>query len=261
MPITGLVVGQFGVISKDHAGEEAFAGGAGNVFGGTVVKVDSVTYLYHNDEGVNNGVHRWKIPGLASVDVQTAVFRSPLPPTEIAEGVDLMEDLPRNAPLENNTNGWERFPVTDVTTGPEIFYVKTGVRTYDKLKSTDVFGFYNATLGAAYLSRILPAATANTDWAVTGKVSFDGNTRTQFQLKAVTYLEVLNGNNKVIARLDVRQTSDNVTSEVKANNLTMATLHRSLMEPITKVLQPFKISYSNGDISLLMQILKPSPHR
>lgn len=68
----GLMLGQFGVITPEaSAGQkEAFAQGAGNVFSGALVKVGDVYYLYHNDESVHGGIHRWKISGLNTVSIQ-----------------------------------------------------------------------------------------------------------------------------------------------------------------------------------------------
>jgi hypothetical protein len=67
---SGLLIGHFGAY-KYSFGEEAIPEVAGNVQGGTVVEVDGNIYLYHNDEGVNGGVHRWKISGLNTIQEQT----------------------------------------------------------------------------------------------------------------------------------------------------------------------------------------------
>ena len=70
---SGLMIGQFGTtvpdgITKDY---EAFEKGAGNVLSSQVVKVGNDYYLYHCDESVHSGIHRWKITGLNSVAIQT----------------------------------------------------------------------------------------------------------------------------------------------------------------------------------------------
>ncbi len=69
---SGLMVSQFGVVSPEAEAleHEAFAKGAGNVFSSTLVKVGSDYYIYHNDESVHGGVHRWKISGLNSITEQ-----------------------------------------------------------------------------------------------------------------------------------------------------------------------------------------------
>src|SRR5690606_24012588 len=69
----GLMVGQFGInnLEGEATNKEAYAQGAGNVFSSTVVKVGSDYYIYHNDESVHGGVHRWKITGLNTIQVQS----------------------------------------------------------------------------------------------------------------------------------------------------------------------------------------------
>jgi hypothetical protein len=69
----GLMIGQFGVVSPDGQTvcEEAFPMGAGNAFSSAFVKVDSIYYLYHNDESVHGAVHRWRISGLNTLAEQS----------------------------------------------------------------------------------------------------------------------------------------------------------------------------------------------
>jgi hypothetical protein len=69
---SGLMAGQFGVVTPEAEAieSEAFAKGAGNVFSSTVVKVGNDYYIYHNDESVHGGVHRWKISRLNTIEIQ-----------------------------------------------------------------------------------------------------------------------------------------------------------------------------------------------
>jgi hypothetical protein len=66
----GLMIGQFGQWKYSY-GDEAIPEVGGNVQGGSVVNVDGVLYLYHNDEGINGGVHRWKISGMDTISYDT----------------------------------------------------------------------------------------------------------------------------------------------------------------------------------------------
>ncbi|SEM62870.1 PA14 domain-containing protein [Mucilaginibacter gossypiicola] len=67
----GLFVGQFGVAGPEAGSVEAAAEMAGNCFAASVVKLpNGDTYLYHNDESMHGGVHRWKISGLSSIKEQ-----------------------------------------------------------------------------------------------------------------------------------------------------------------------------------------------
>ncbi len=62
----GLFVGEFGIPSS-AANTNAIAGSGGNAFNPTVVEVNGVTYLYHNDEGNHGGIHRWRLDNLNSI--------------------------------------------------------------------------------------------------------------------------------------------------------------------------------------------------
>lgn len=67
----GLFVGQFGVAGPEAGKGEAAAEMAGNCFAASVVKLaNGDTYLYHNDESLHGGVHRWKISGLSTIKEQ-----------------------------------------------------------------------------------------------------------------------------------------------------------------------------------------------
>ena len=77
--VTGLFLGQFGTVNGAHdlpgsdfdyvAGGYATPGGAGNSFGANLVTgTDGEVYLYHNDESVHGGVHRWKISGIKGIE-------------------------------------------------------------------------------------------------------------------------------------------------------------------------------------------------
>jgi hypothetical protein len=61
----GMFVGQFGrpvyaATNKINAQAES----AGNAFSPQLITVDGRLYLWHNDEGVHGGVHRWRIDGI-----------------------------------------------------------------------------------------------------------------------------------------------------------------------------------------------------
>jgi hypothetical protein len=67
----GLFIGQFGT-NGALSGAEASPGMAGNAFSPSLVKdAAGDVYLYHNDESVHGGVHRWKITGLNTIQEQS----------------------------------------------------------------------------------------------------------------------------------------------------------------------------------------------
>jgi hypothetical protein len=66
---SGLLIGHFGDYKRSY-GDESIPQVAGNVGGGSAADVDGTIYIYHNDEGINGGVHRWKISGMDTVSYQ-----------------------------------------------------------------------------------------------------------------------------------------------------------------------------------------------
>jgi outer membrane protein assembly factor BamB len=73
----GLFIGQFG--APVYAAQNrivAHVGAAGNAFSPQLVSVNGRLYLWHNDEGVHGGVHRWNIEGVA----QAKSLEAPIEP-------------------------------------------------------------------------------------------------------------------------------------------------------------------------------------
>jgi hypothetical protein len=65
----GLFIGQFGTPTYAWRNRvEARAGSAGNAFAPALVSVGGKLYLWHNDESVHAGVHRWRIDGIETVE-------------------------------------------------------------------------------------------------------------------------------------------------------------------------------------------------
>jgi hypothetical protein len=81
------VISQFGTVNGLHdlsdsefdyvGGGYASPGTAGNSFGAILVHIpnangteDGAIHLYHNDESVHGGVHRWKLSGLGEGSIE-----------------------------------------------------------------------------------------------------------------------------------------------------------------------------------------------
>jgi hypothetical protein len=62
----GLFVGEFGVAST-RATSPSQPGLSGNAFSPTLVRQGGKTYLYHNDESAQGGVHRWRLDGIDDI--------------------------------------------------------------------------------------------------------------------------------------------------------------------------------------------------
>jgi PA14 domain/FlgD Ig-like domain len=73
---SGLMVGEFGEVGDNVGGNNSGATNpakmAGNAINPWVVKLpDGRAFLYHNDESLHGGVHRWRIDGLDTVAEQS----------------------------------------------------------------------------------------------------------------------------------------------------------------------------------------------
>jgi len=72
----GLFIGQFGVPQyPSQTKDDAPPGAAGNSFCPQLVQVSGRTYLWHNDESVHAGLHRWRIDGTDQIEVLSAPIR------------------------------------------------------------------------------------------------------------------------------------------------------------------------------------------
>jgi hypothetical protein len=70
----GLFIGQFGVAST-RATSPTQAGLSGNAFSPNLVQVGAATYLYHNDESTQGGIHRWRLDGANAIQDLQATGR------------------------------------------------------------------------------------------------------------------------------------------------------------------------------------------
>jgi hypothetical protein len=69
----GLFIGQFGIPEYPATTRDvAPAGSAGNSFCPALVQVNGQMYLWHNDESVHSGLHRWRIEGANEVELLSA---------------------------------------------------------------------------------------------------------------------------------------------------------------------------------------------
>ncbi|WP_266363599.1 PKD domain-containing protein [Tellurirhabdus rosea] len=243
----GLMVGQFGVTKWDSA-EDSPPQMAGNAFSTSVVKSGSDYYIHHNDEFFHSGVHRWKVSGLNTIQLQTAtIVSNPVLPNN---GVHLMDGLPFIAPLTDGTAGWVRTPAADVTTNEYSTWwtVKTGVKSY-KRDSVDIYAKFLQNSGTATVAKDLGTYTNLPSWKMSGKVSWDGNNGNNGQ-GGGCYFEVLDNTGKVISRLHMELVWGTVpTIKVFTNNQVIAEGPHTAMYVVTNKTQPFQINAATGGIT------------
>ncbi len=73
----GLVINQFGVATGLPAGPRStycYPGDAGNAFSVHVITVHGNSYLIHNDESIQGGIHVWKITGMNTIHLLFGSF-------------------------------------------------------------------------------------------------------------------------------------------------------------------------------------------
>ncbi|MEO7768956.1 MAG: hypothetical protein ABIS01_16110, partial [Ferruginibacter sp.] len=196
----GLAIGQFGTTRPENNGPAA-AGMAGNALTPVLVK-DSKgdLYLYHGDESDHAGIHRWKITGLNTIGVQDIPLRFETSFNRPATNyIDLMEQLPFNSVLPNNTSGWSRYPAEEINIHPynNHWKVNTGVLKYEG--SPDIYiNFAHPSPVDYTVSRDLNNKAIVKNWKITGNINF-GPMLNDHADNA--YLEVLDNADKVLITL------------------------------------------------------------
>jgi hypothetical protein len=197
---SGLMIGQFGVTTPDFAyGAESPAMVAGNVFSGSIVKVNGVYYLYFQEESPHSGLHRWKISNLNSVKIQTAVFTTP-DLYKPDPGIDLLAGLPAKGVVANNTAGWTRSNGEEYTHYTKYFSITTGSMSYDASQPSDLLIKYAQPLGSKYwVARSLGNNTNLLSWSLNGVINWRSNTPNE-TLNTGSLIDVLDNNGKIIVR-------------------------------------------------------------
>lgn len=249
----GLFIGQFGVTGPEVQKQEGPAMMAGNAFSPSIVKVGDDYYLYHNDESYHSGVHRWKITGLNTIQEQSIPLTNAFQRMEelpVLPGIDLMEGLPFDSVLQNNTRGWTRYPTTeDYTSYNQYWSVKTNVKSYSKRKSPDLSITYATKTGPYLVSRDLGTNLNLPSWKVTGQISYEGNMPNTDNISM--YLDILDNAGKVIVRFYTKIEFNPSVISIVANNTVIAKGDENIIKATTDQLQPFAISMSNGVITVI----------
>jgi hypothetical protein len=170
-----------------HWGEPGHAGNVGT--GGITYQGVDDAYIYHGEEWVHSGVHRWHVASLSSIKFATVATinwnsGSYVPATGIPG--DMLFGLPfYTQNLPNNTAGWIRNPTSNVGTfpgtdpiaggGTQDYLVMTNVLEPNPHNVPDLF-FYtgmpsSAAIQPVSLSKAIPRLRTN-DWSLTLVGSF-----------------------------------------------------------------------------------------
>jgi hypothetical protein len=195
----GLFVAEFGVVGPETSGE-APAELAGNAFNGWPVTLpDGRAFIYHNDESVHGGVHRWRLDGLDTVTEQKMAVRWDGKPRKVARGgpVDLLEGLPPVTSLGAGLHGWSVSPAPD-----DRWSVATNQLSWKREPPVDIGArFAKSERGArASLTRELPASPrALRRWTLEGRIDYDSNYENHGDAGG-QYLDVVDAGDRIIAR-------------------------------------------------------------
>ncbi len=243
---SGLFVGQWGTLGIEHNGEEAVAETAGNTLSGSVVKVNGITYIYHNDESAHGGVHRWKINNLSTIQIQDAV---PTAIEEITEGIDLLAGLVRGESLKNGVFGWSRDIAEDYANNGESYKAIIGQKSYDKFKSPDLYIVQSRKSGNSDVTRTLGTNSDLTSWKLWGKVNYDTHSPNEPTGKGGGYMDILDQNNLVIARFYINRNAVSGT-DIIANGKILYNSDKMDIFVLLSRYQDLEISAIAGNITI-----------
>ena len=226
---------------------------AGNALTPIVVKdSNGDLYLYHGDESDHSGVHRWKITGLNTVNEITVTISYPLYYiTPTLQYFDLMTGLPFDTQLINGTSGWDRYPISDITTNPysDQWLVRTSKQSYDKKKSNDVtINAVIPTTATYYVSRDLGTNNVVSNWELSGKLSYPSTAVNYNHNVDKQFLEVLDVNGKVLTTTYLTG-GYLANTNVYANTIMMATGSPNIIEPFLNSLLPYKIVATSSGVT------------
>ena len=254
----GLAIGQFGTTGPEVGygigkSSDPVAEFAGNVLNPILVKdFNGDLYLWTGDEGVHAALHRWKITGLNTIAEQTITLSYP---SSYALGnldyTDLMEGLPFDAVLVNNTIGWTRSPTSDGTN----WKIKTSNLTYERAKDIDVFADFNEqTATVNTLNRDLGINNVSNSWKVSGEICW-GISAAYNDIAVSLYFEILDEAGKVLTTIYQEKTGNSYplyTSSMKLNNAILFSNiqnYSTVLDSVISKLRPFTISIINGVVS------------
>ncbi|MEO6734500.1 MAG: hypothetical protein ABIN01_24990 [Ferruginibacter sp.] len=257
----GLAIGQFGTTRKDVGfGNHAAPMMAGNALSPVVVKdAKGDLYLWHGDESDHSGIHRWKITGLNTIAEQTIIMSSARSAEAYAvpviDYVDLMAGLPFDTMLPNKTGGWTRSPATNNAD----WHVNTSRLTYADPLDTDLkIDFGQSTPITNTVSRDLGKNNVTTSWSISGYLAYPDNAPNYGRIEQ--YLKVLDDAGKVLTTFyPTRDYSayPTVTTQIKANTITLATGTGNSITSVMNNFVPFTISVMRGAVTFIYGNYKP----
>jgi hypothetical protein len=249
---SGLFISQFGRWRDQYQND---IGNEGNMFSGSwVQETPDKAYLFSGGEYKQGGIHRWRIEGLNTIQLQNCTFNPLLNYTPPPSNLNLMAGLTHGA-LLNNSLGWTISHSNANATGNPTWFVQVGRKTPSKYGPQDVSAIYYQEGGADKIRTVTRSLGSNSGlntWKLTGKISFDdchiSNTGGQ---GGACYFEILDNTGKTISRFNEEEASRHSgNSYVRGNNVD---LHRysnpAERQADAAKTQPFAIAHNNGTLT------------
>ncbi len=208
----------------------------------------SIRLDYANSSGTGKAVLAWSSASQAKGVVSSSQLLSAIP-LDRTNGVDLLEGVPIRTVLQGNAYGWSRTPVIEDLTNIQKQYwsTKTGVKTHDKFKSTDIYMRFRQSTGTASVVRDLGTQSGLSSWKLAGVVSMDGHYPNT--TGGGMYFEVLDSVGKIITRFysDISYKTPWYTY-IYANSRLITEGEDSFLKEIYKKPQDLEISATSNGI-------------
>lgn len=202
----GLVQGVFGVLGTQVVRGTAPYGFAGNALATNATQAGGNDYIYHGDESVHDGYHRWSIKNIGSEGLLTIPFnvtnRTYSPPNNV---IDLLANVPGGQVSIQGLAGTSQTPSTDVknnssTSSPGQFYSVTATNNY-LTPSHDVQLYATGLTGNRKWKFNLTGIPAQ--WTFGGQLDLTINSFVDNESSStvVNYVELSDNTGKAIARV------------------------------------------------------------
>jgi hypothetical protein len=206
---SGLLVGQFGALQRTVRMQEVEGqpGMAGNASAHRIVAgPEGELYVYHNDEGYHGGVHRWRIDKLASIGLASTTLEwnaSRYRPR--SDPADLLASVPRAVSLRDGDGGWRRAPEADIGKDRvrEWFHAITSVKRYRRDESADIEMRHVGVPSARVWRQLTELPADSQGWTLSATLGWSWENHGEIAERGSggTYVEVLDGYDRVIARV------------------------------------------------------------
>lgn len=202
----GLLQGMFGTVGPQVIRGQAMYGSAGNALAVNATTVGGNDYIYHGDESVHDGTHRWKISNTSSEGIQSITFTPTNRTLAVQNNItDMLTNIPGGQSSIQGIAGTSQSPITDVKSGssssPGQFYSTTRTHNFYSYLTNDVHLFATALTGTRNWKINLTNVPAQ--WTFYGQLDLAVNSfvANESSSTAVNYIDIADNAGKSIVRM------------------------------------------------------------